>query len=81
MADAKKGAGSSKKLTAALRALSVEDLAKKLAEEQEKLMRDRFSHATAALENTSLLRKTRRQIARIETVLKEKKQGAANERA
>lgn len=81
MADAKKGAANSRKLTAELRALGAEELEKKLAEQQEQLMRDRFSHATAALENTALLKKTRRQIARIETVLNEKRQGAQNERA
>lgn len=81
MADAKKGAANSRKMTAELRALSPEELEKKLAEQREQLMRDRFRHATAALEDTALLKKTRRQIARIETVLNEKKRGAANERA
>ena len=81
MAEGKKGAANSKKLTAELRALNADELAKKLAEQQEALMRYRFSHATAALENTALLNKTRREIARIETVLNEKKTGAAHERA
>ncbi len=80
MADGKKGALNAKKMTADLRGLSVDELEKKLADEREQLMRNRFAHATAALENTSLLKKGRRQIARIETVLTEKKRGAANER-
>lgn len=76
MADAKKGKQNAKRLTAALRALSIEDLQKKLVEEQANLMQDRFRHATASLEDTALLKTTRRQIARIETVLNEKKKGA-----
>lgn len=75
MADAKKGRLNARKITADLRKLDAGELEKKLGEEQEKLMRDRFRHATANLENTAALRTTRRQIARIETVLKEK-QGA-----
>lgn len=75
MAERKKGAANSRKLTAELRALGVDELQKKLAESQEQLMRDRFNHAAASLENTALLKKTRRQIARIETVLNEKKHG------
>lgn len=75
MAERKKGALNTRKLTAELRAMNVDELQKKLAESREQLMRDRFSHAAASLENTAQLKKTRRQIARIETVLNEKKQG------
>lgn len=61
------------KVTAAdLRAMSLEELQKKLGEEQETLMRDRFRHAAAALENTAQLKTRRRLIARIETVINEK---------
>ena len=64
-----------KSVTAAeLRAMSVDELKEKLAEKSEELMRARFQHATATLENTSLLKKYRRQRARIETVLTEKAQ-------
>lgn len=59
-------------LSADLRKLDINELKKKLAEEKEKLMRLRFDHAAATLENTSLLKITRRQIARIETVITEK---------
>lgn len=55
-----------------LRALSVDELQKKLAERREELMRARFKHATAALEDTALLPALRREIARIFTVMKEK---------
>lgn len=75
MADAKKGSQNARRLTAALRALNVDELQKKLSEEREKLMQDRFKQATATLENTSLLKSTRRQIARMETVLNEKLRG------
>lgn len=56
-----------------LREMSQEELTTKLAEESEGLMRARFKHATAALEKTSELKAMRRQIARISTVLNEKK--------
>lgn len=59
-------------ISADLRKLEITELRKKLAEEKEKLMRERFEHAAATLENTSLLKITRRQIARIETIIKEK---------
>ena len=36
----------------------------------------RFQHATAQLENTSRLAKTKRNIAKVLTVLKEKEAGA-----
>lgn len=77
MAEAKKGKANLKRKREELRALSVEELRKQLTEKQEQLMQDRFRHATAALENTSLLKSTRRQIARIETVLREKREGAS----
>lgn len=77
MADTKKGKLNARRITASLRAKSVEELRKDLAEAQESLMQDRFRHATASLEDTALLKTTRRQIARIETVLNEKKQAAS----
>lgn len=82
MADAKKGGAkkgrlNKKRITAALRAKDVAELRKELAEEREKLMRDRFRHATAQLQDTASLRATRRQIARLETVLKEKQSEAS----
>lgn len=76
MAEQKKGRLNKRRITAGLRGLDIGELEKKLAEEQENLMRDRFRHATAALEDTALLKTTRRQIARIETVINEKKMAA-----
>lgn len=57
-----------------LRALSVEELQKNLSEKQEELMRARFQHAAATLEDTASLKSTRRFIGRIETILHEKGQ-------
>lgn len=57
-----------------LRALSTEDLMKALTDNQEELMRARFKHATATLEDTAELKTLRRQIGRIQTILQEKGQ-------
>ena len=55
-----------------LRALGRDELTAKLAEERKDLLTMRFQHATAQLERTSSLKFARRNIARIETILKEK---------
>lgn len=54
---------------AELRKLDYGQLQAKLQETKESLMRARFEHATATLENTSLLKTLRRDIARIETIM------------
>jgi large subunit ribosomal protein L29 len=54
--------------TRELRQLSDDDLAKKLAETREELFNLRFQDATGALDNTSRLTHTRREIARILTL-------------
>ncbi len=58
---------------AALRDLSVEDLQQKLGEMRKEFVLTRFQHMTARLEKTSELKKIRRSIARMETVLREMK--------
>ena len=58
-----------------LRELDKAGLEGKLAEQRKALFDLRFSHATAQLEKTSSLPETRRIIARILTILKEKEQG------
>lgn len=58
--------------SAELRNLSADELKQKLVEQQQELFNLRFRHATAQLENTSSLGETRRTIARIQTILKEK---------
>jgi len=57
---------------AELRALGRDELTAKLAEERKALLTMRFQHATAQLEQTSSLKFARRNIARLETILKEK---------
>ena len=54
-----------------LRGLSAEDLATRLAETRKELFTIRFQSATGTLENTTRLRQTRRDIARILTVQQE----------
>ncbi len=55
-----------------LRALSDEDLEKRLAEQREELFNLRFQDATGALENTARLQHTKRAIARILTIKHER---------
>ncbi len=55
-----------------LRELSLEDLKEKREELLKDLLHLKLQHATAQLENPMRLRQVRRDIARIETVLREK---------
>jgi large subunit ribosomal protein L29 len=55
------------------RELSVEELERKLAEAREEEFRLRFRRATETIDNTTRFRVLRRDIARIQTVLREKK--------
>ena len=57
---------------AELKKLSVEELNAKLEETRKELFDLRFKHATAQLDNTSEIPATKRAIARIMTILKEK---------
>lgn len=75
MAAAKKKTQPAKKgrrAPADLRALDRAELSAALAEERKELFTMRCRHATAQLEATSALKTSRRLIARIETILKEK---------
>jgi large subunit ribosomal protein L29 len=56
-----------------LRDLTVSDLAAKGRELRDQLWNARMKKATGQLENTALLRTLRRDIARVETVLREKR--------
>ncbi len=58
-----------------IRALSSEELAKKLEEAYEELFNLRFRLATRQLANTSELNKVKKKIARIKTVLRERELG------
>ncbi len=55
-----------------LRQFSVEELKKRLAEEQENLANLRFLLSTSQLESPIKVRTVRREIARLHTVIKEK---------
>lgn len=55
-----------------LRELTPADLRQRLEEARQELFNLRFRHTTRQLENTAELKKVRRRIARILTVLREK---------
>ena len=55
-----------------LRELTAEEIEGKLAEASEELFRLRFRSATQQLENPSLIKTLRRDIARMRTVLRER---------
>jgi len=62
--------------TVDLRKLSAGELQDKLTQFSAELFKLRFQHATAQLEKTARLPRTRKDIARVLTVLKEKERGA-----
>jgi large subunit ribosomal protein L29 len=62
-----------------LREMSVEDLEAKLGELTEERFRLRFRSATESIENPMRFRTIRRDIARIQTILKEKTTVASRE--
>ena len=55
------------------RDLSIEELAVKEKELSEALFNLKFQHATGQLDNTAQLKKTRKDIARVKTILVEKR--------
>jgi large subunit ribosomal protein L29 len=57
-----------------LRGLGVEELEQKVRETRDQLFNANVKHATGQLENTAMLKTLRRDIARIETVLGEKRE-------
>ncbi len=61
-----------KDAAAARRELTVVELTQKLAEAREEEFRLRFRRATETIDNTTRFRELRRDIARIQTVLREK---------
>jgi len=56
------------------RELDVEELEERLAETRRELFNLRFQHATGQLENTGQLKEVRKNIARLLTVLTQKRQ-------
>lgn len=71
--NAKKSAAKAKAITTELRTLGSEDLQAKLTQQRQTVFDLRFRHATAQLEKTSELKNAKRDVARILTVLQEKK--------
>jgi len=61
-----------RKYTEELRQKSTDELKKMVVELKEKLLKLRFKNAFGQLENPMEIRKTRRQIARILTILRER---------
>ncbi|MBM3296604.1 MAG: 50S ribosomal protein L29, partial [Candidatus Aminicenantes bacterium] len=61
--------------TSDLRELSADELTAKKTELKDQLFKLRFQNAQGQLENAAKLKTIRRDIARIETVLKEMKEG------
>jgi large subunit ribosomal protein L29 len=59
-----------------LRNLSLEELKKRLSDEQESLANLRFQLATSQLESPIKVRTVRRDIAKIKTMIREKEQSA-----
>ncbi|UCG20061.1 MAG: 50S ribosomal protein L29 [Deltaproteobacteria bacterium] len=57
------------------RDLSIEELAVKEIELAEALFNLKFQHATGQLDNTAQLARTRKDIARVKTILVEKRRG------
>ncbi len=64
-----------------LRQLSLVELKKRLADERESLANLRFQLATSQLESPIQVRTTRRDIAKLESVIREKEREAAREAA
>lgn len=55
-----------------LKDLTVEELLKKKKDVKEEVFNLRFQHSTGQLENTARMKLVKRDVARIETIIKEK---------
>jgi len=62
-----------------LRALTVEELKEHVKETSQELFNLRFQKATGQLGNTAMIPKTKRNVARVKTVMREMKISGANE--
>jgi len=63
-----------------LRELSVSELENKILDLKKELMEARFSLATSQIEDTSIFKKIKKEIAQTNTVLKEKEEEKMKER-
>jgi large subunit ribosomal protein L29 len=64
-----------------IRSMSPDQLDEQLGKLKKEQFNLRFQRATGQLENTSRVREVRRDIARIKTVLGQRRNGASNEKA
>ncbi len=62
-----------------IRELSPQEIEQKRVELQEEIFNLRFQHGIGQLENTAKLKDTKREIARVETILREKQQTQQSE--
>lgn len=62
-----------------MRVLSTEELVSKLADARQEMMNLRFQVVTGQLTDTSRLAQARRQVARFETIIRERELGKAQE--
>jgi len=62
-----------------IRELSPQEIEQKRVELQEEIFNLRFQHGIGQLENTAKLKQTKREIARVETILREKQQTQQSE--
>ncbi|MBP3533791.1 MAG: 50S ribosomal protein L29 [Alistipes sp.] len=58
--------------TAEIKDMSVQDLTERIAAEKAKLATMKVQHAVSPVENPSIIKKTRRDIARMLTILRQK---------
>lgn len=55
-----------------IRELTTPEIVTRLEEAQTELMKSRINHAVSAIENPASIRKTRREVARLKTILTER---------
>ena len=58
-----------------LRKLTTEEINKKISEHKEELFNLRMKQATGSLENAGRIHELRKEVARLKTILNERKQG------
>ena len=64
-----------------IRELNTEEILARINEEQEMLTRIRFNHAISAVENPLKIRKARKTVARLKTILNERNNSNADQQA
>ena len=62
--------------TSEIRELSAKEIEERIENEKNLIFRQKMNHAISPLDNPMKIRETRRNIARLETLLRQKKNGA-----